>query len=289
MKDNGLLQYYKKGLHTDNGMLDLAKIPFENRKWKNGEFSKITGQGSFYIKRCGYSAVDAEVLVSQIAAQLGLSTAIYLPAYCFVPHVISNDISSANTMKMWEYTDLLYEQLADSPQSWNEIGDITDYFTKQAQRKLAIQEALNIASENVDGHAGNRFVKVNKNESFTKGHIQIETEIVEDVGGYDFGKSFCRVDDLGKPIPRTFHTMFSEEGICEYFSILSKPRAIQRLKENPVVQEVLPSSEMAEMIGNTDIFGIAADVTETTGYEFSRCYLKDMANSFYNVANEFAK
>ena len=55
------------------------------------------------------------------------------------------------------------------------------------------------------------------------------------------------------------------------------------------MQEVVSSSEIANMLGNVDVYGTARDITENTGYEFSQSFLHSEAESFDYIANEFAK
>ena len=99
----------------------------------------------------------------------------------------------------------------------------------------------------------------------------------------------CLTSHNGEIIRDFYYGLFDEEGIPGTMFCRSRDNSINVLKNNPVVQENISSNEIAELIGNSDVFGIASDITEATGYEFRPSFLRQTAHSFYEVANEFAK
>ena len=281
MTDNGLLEYYKNCSNKD-GFLELDKMPL--KKSHNSKYYTQTPDGKgFYVKKCGYGEVDAEVLVSQIYAQLGLATAIYLPAIVGDrTAVISNDISGKNSLRMFDY--LLDNVNAHLPQRAQfGVYDISRFYLPQAIRTLGLVESANLASGNIDFHIGNYFVKVNKQSDFVFDKLPIE-----DIFPFDYG--MCYHSFFGDEYARNvYYTTLTQNSIGNKMLLKTKPQAINLLKENPLIQSNISSYEIAEKLGNVDVYGIAEDIAQTTGYEISPSLLKAEANSFYEVAEQFAK
>ena len=281
MVDNGLLSYYRN-FSAQNGFLDLDNMPLEDSR-DNKYFTQTPDGKSFHVKKCGAGAVAAEVLVSQIYAQLGLSSAIYLPALKGDRMaVISNDLRGEESIRMFDY--LLGNVNVLLPFDGKKgVCDISYFYTPQAIRSLALTESANLASGNIDFHIGNYFAKVNRDTDFIFDRL-----MVEDILPFDYG--MCYQSFAGDEFVRTtYYTMFTPDGVGNKMILKSKPHAINLIKENPLIQENISSQEIAETLGNVDVYAIADDIAKTTGYQVEPTLLKAEANSFYEVANQFAK
>lgn len=289
MQDNGLLKFYEE-CRAKGGELDLSKLPFKGQSWQCYNFNEVEGVGSFYIKTCSASKLESEILVGQIYAQLGLTAAIYLPAIsreCRDPFVISNDIGGENITRMHEFLNTVKQQVPYICGK-NANDDISSFFTSKAIEVLALQEAANVACNNTDAHSGNRLVRVTKTQPFRKGFVKITPVKAEDVGILDYGLCFAE-DYSGKPLRTVSYTLFNEQGVGQRFYNKSDFKIINNLKDNPVVQQHINCSEIAEMIGNCDVYQTAKDVTETIGYEFTPRFLDKFANSVEFTAELLAR
>lgn len=182
MEDNGLLSFYKT-LPSIKGFLDVTQLgKIRGSEIKRGAVHNVINNQSFYLKnpiREQNGVVkymyDAEILLSQIYAKAGLTSAIYLPISVENKKFLaSNDISSPNVLPAVTH---LYPLLGSEVGGKTYIRTLpflskTDKYAKrydsgliygtETMKQQTIMRILDVASLNDDRHEMNFFYDIKK-------------------------------------------------------------------------------------------------------------------------------
>ena len=282
MKDNGLLKYYqdkhkaktlinKKNLLNDNN--ENVYIPL------HGNVRAVTlPEGDFYIKKVGKHERDAEILLSQIYAKAGFTTAIYTPVGSkgFYTHVASNDIKQGKNLisqKMFNRNNHVEvkQDIEDSmakfnigenmfymPQSKQEEHiDYSKYITKEAMQTLIKMRLFDVAGCNTDRHGTNFF-------------LDVEDNVVKDIALIDYsmsGRMFSSKQEL------FFINEFSAKSLSDF-------EFLKELEKNEIARDYISLQECAESVGSVDVLGTAQEIKEEIGYKLDSKYVDKIASSF---------
>ena len=279
MIDNGLLKYYPE-YFDEFGRLQYFRFRKINEKsipchdvkkaqLKDKFFTKVN-LGTFYYEKDfieDYSYINAhkdkansEILLSQIFANEGFNTAIYLPTVSEdkITCAVSNDISKPNSMLMVDYVDLAqktYENFKnpfrnDKSYSPKELC-LQTYFKEKALRDYVKMHVLDVACGNIDRDFRNFIVDVEEDEN--------NLPIIQDIRLFDYAQAglysypeysyLCFVNGLGNGKSKNMQQM------------------IEEFKSNELVNRFYSPSELSEMLGNIDVVETARDIKQTINYE----------------------
>ena len=148
-----------------------------------------------------------------------------------------------------------YEKLANQP------FDFVDLFTKEGMRDFIKMHLFDTASSNVDRNASNFYFEYNEQGKIC-GVTTIDHSMSQDSILFDHPDALIFFNFLGED--------------CE----TDRNGMIYELKENETVQDFLPVSEMAEMVGSVDIVETAKDIKKETGYSVDPEYIDELAISY---------
>lgn len=290
MFDNGL---FKKFEHTKtrDGILDLENIKdFSCYHLERGVWKMIGGEGLYYAKAVNKSRMDAELVLSQVCKGLGFSTAIYHPFQNLVfndPKLTEVDIINLQNYRyavsnnvVFDDTPLAYEyyaglgngerQFCSIPYSFfnskNPI-DYTKYFTKDAMRQLIKMNIFDIASYNFDRHENNYALKIEDGK--------VVDVVLFDYGASGVGAKRCLEGEK-------YFTSFQEED-------LNKKNTLMAFKENSVIEEIVPFTELANELGSVDFAETSRDIKEELGYKVNFQYIDKLTQSFDETAEFLMK
>ena len=274
MLDNGLLKYYKT-IGDMRGRLRVNKIPNLSTLAKRFGVRKYEIEGKeYFCKDREKSMVEAEVLISQLYPQLGIPSAIYIPAnrtYNDNESVISNSVRSENNNSGVYFL----KHLLALEEGRNRR--IHKFFTSDCVKQIATMQALDLATANCDRHEGNFFIQTE--DPFGKGKAEGITTI-------DYGASGAGIDH-GHSL--RYYNYFNREGATYIHS--SWQDVIEDLKSKKAVLSVVRPQELAETVGKgIDLIPkTAQDIKETIGYEVSPNYVEALQRSFEEVAEELER
>ena len=283
MYDNGLLKCYPKFLNK-YGCLDLAKLG----KVKNqGSIYKVKDtkgifSGLCYAKDCFINEMQIEVLTSQIVADFGLDTAIYLPGmYKGSLAVISNDVQGKDGIPFDIYLgkhkalNFTFKSPYDSENySPQELG-LREYFTQKGLKEYADAHIIRTACGDIDGHGANIIVRpINAFEGYP-GTIDSVSLI-----DYSYIKHFISAKDK--------EDWLFYNGLGGGFE-KTRDEMIEVFKNNEIVQDFYSNSEIAEKLGNIDVHGHVTDIKETIGLEINPIIESEMARNIDYVAEAMMK
>lgn len=319
MIDNGLLKYYPFSA-TRDGFLKMRDIRYKFLESSafNSAHKYSYDEGKFYFKKEGSDEIDSQVLLSQIYKKVGLNSAIYLPGLSPQNYrgTISNDISSSSNINGKDFFSKLYEiypkevidaelikhtksiapnlesalksdsklrsnvmfisknvyknTLAQYENLENNPFDFVEFFTKDGMRDFIKMHLFDTASGNIDRNASNFYFELNDQGKIC-GVTTIDHSVSQDSILFDHPDASIYFNFLGEP--------------CE----TNRSGMIYELKENETVQDFLPASEMAEMVGNVDVVETAKDIKRETGYSIDPEYIDELSISYERLANELAK
>lgn len=290
MFDNGLLRKFEH-TKTRDGILDLKDTKdFSYTHLERSVWKMLSSDGLYYAKAVNKSRMDAEVLLSQVCKHLGFSTAIYLPVQnpmFNAPNLTQEDIVRLQNYRyavsnnvVFENTPLAYDyftQIGEGKRQFCRLPynlfnvknpiDYTKYFTKDAMRQLIKMNIFDIASFNFDRHENNYALK-------------IEEGLVTDVVLFDFGAS--GVGAKRNLAGEKYFTSFQEKD-------LNKKNTLMAFKENSVIEEIVPFTELANELGSVDFAETSRDIKEELGYKVNFQYIDKLTQSFDETAEFLMK
>lgn len=290
MFDNGLFEKFEH-TKTRDGILDLGNTKdFSYSHLERGVWKMIGGEGLYYAKSVNKSRMDAELLLSQVCKGLGFSTAIYHPFQNLMfdaPNLTETDIINLQNYRyavsnnvVFDHTPLAYEHysnLTDGNRQFCSLPyslfkdksgvDYTKYFTKDAMRQLIKMNLFDIASFNFDRHENNYALK-------------IEDGIVVDIVLFDYGASGVGAKRMNED--ERYFTSFQE-------GFSNKENSLKAFKENPVIEQFVPFTELANEIGNVDFVETSRDIKEELGYKVNFQYIDKLTQSFDETAEFLMK
>jgi len=320
MIDNGLLKKYFSNRRNkkEEVVLDIFKMGSKLHPLLVRDKSAL-GVGRYYFKTCSKPERDAEVLLSQVYAKAGFSTAIYTPvSFCeevgypdeSYYGVISNDVLKNTPVDASELLDsgqnAVYEaymgvnnnkhvgSLLNIQDRYNffsdfvlyknlpkDKSDITRHFTKDAARQMIKTRLFDVASFNTDRHTENMFLKLGQNKD------------IEDILLIDHGFSGTRyyyydIHECDIYESSVFCNEFCD-GVCDttrYIVKKTRDIMVENFKNNESIREFVTPSELAETLGQVDIKGTAEDIRDTIGYEVDKDYTNLLCESFARLAEE---
>lgn len=319
MFDNGLLENYPF-FASSKGFLKMRNLNYKflesDRFFVVQKYS--LGEGKYYFKKEKSDEIDSQVLLSQIYKKAGLNSAIYLPSLSPQNHrgTISNDITSSSNISAKQFFFNLYKlypkEVVDGElvRHTKSSGDETqivlncneslrsklmmfdhsvkspsleqfektsqppfkfvELFTKEGMRDFIKMHLFDTASSNTDRNSSNFYFEYN-NEGKICGITTIDHSMSQESILYDYPDYAVFCNFLGEP--------------CE----TDRRGMITELKENETVQDFLPVSEMAEMVGNIDVVDAAREIKNETGYSVNSEYVEYLAISYDKLANDLAK
>lgn len=236
----------------------------------------------YFVKTCTTNEQTAEVLLSQIYAKHGFTTAIALPANgC---RVVTNDLADRTNVELiynYFYRKALFDKDKLSPDALERIlsddctmadlrtGSIErweELFPPEALEDRFRWNAFTIASGNSDDHMGNGVVFLGKNG------------IAENIGHFDYG-------DAGI----NSHLYMSKKYFAFYNDQLRVDRQtfIKDLAQNPSITKHFNPKEVADELGSVDVVGVAQDIKQTIGFNANQTVVDNIARSFEQTANDF--
>ena len=285
MFDNGLVEYYRnKKLTTSNGFLKLDKFKIENTSVFPSYLSKVKRifiDGKPYFTKIPYFSkeTESEVLLGQAYNQAGLNSAIYTPAKIWdsssrraVDGVISNDVAQTENVVLAK--DLVKGSFSSQGRfrfgsSQQKEKDLQNFFEEKAKRDFVLMHALDLASYNVDRNMGNFC-------------FEFDGETVAGISVLDQGICMKALQDY--PVYKdSFKNYIGDR------QLTSRGKLISELKRNEVVQSVISSNEIAEVVGNISIPRIAEDIRDTIDYKVDSHVVNAFDKSFSTFAEEMAK
>lgn len=305
MQDNGLLRYYKLKAYKD-GFLSSKDLNLKIIKHLDGRVSLCdTPVGQFYTKLPRDSklhrALDPEILLSQIYAKAGLTTAIYLPIETQRGKALISDKidTEPNIIQACNFLDFEIdlndrynlEFLSDE----NQDVDFSRYFTLRAMQQQTKLRIYDTATFNSDRHDENYFYKVfqvpkpeGTQPFISAKYSPINTDYAlraDDIVSIDyelsglncFGKTEQNLHSSEASNGPHFENDFEQE-------LLSREEMLKHFRTNPYLENLLDKQELAEEIGSIDPVGVAKDIQETTGYEVDPQYASFLSKSFDEVA-----
>ena len=308
MIDNGLLMYYPK--YADEfGRLKFSSLKRLDEKKVDGflnnnfvaksrlkkgfifhkdtpfYYEKLYGSLNLLDRTRAEDKVDMEVLLSQIYANVGLDTAIYLPTINRNRvGVVSNNIVAPQVCTYFEFVSIMKKSNPNFKPNYDMFRKfktkelmLESYFQKKPLEDFVLMHALDCACGNIDRHANNFFVSYERNENgvpvingiklFDYGDS--ETYINEESSRPDNIYSFC--NGLGGPVK------------------LSRPKLVDELKNNEFVNNIYTPVQLAKKIGEVDVFKTAEDVYQTTNYEIDSTLLDKLALCIDDTAEQLIK
>ncbi len=304
MYDNGLLKYYKQKAYKD-GVLPLEDLPAQQLK-KSGRIRVYNINGSrfytkaprdFNLKR----AFDPEILLSQIYAKAGISSALYLPASVLSSNIIvSNDVATNSSIQL---ACNFISSVIDSEDRNNldflnpntTFVDYSKYFTLRALQQQTKLRVFDTASYNSDRHDENFYYKVlsywNQQETVDAfGQTSKTSTIVQkadDVLSIDYElsgfNSFKRMSLSDVELD-----MLNQKG-CYYHTdfngtTLLREEVLDEFRGNELFANLVDKKELAEEIGSVSPMAVAQDIKDTIGYEVEPKYAEFLERSFEEVA-----
>lgn len=280
MEDNGLLKYYPEYSNNEGYLKinELCNLRFSmHEDVKQGVLSGL----KFYTKFNREYAMDAEILLSQIAYLLGLETAIYLP--CVDKRgrygVVSDDVKKHGTMTMRQYSNImkLKHSSYKSPYANNclETRDLNldKFFSKEAIVNYIGMHYFDVFTCNVDRHDENFFVD-------TKFDFPSKLLTVQGLKLIDYGisRSYVGLEDI--------YGYYNGLGGGNDLNALE---LIEKLKTDEFILQYVSPVDMAEKFGNFNVKSVVEDIENTTGYDIAKNYTIGLQDRFYSLAEELVK
>lgn len=300
MIDNGLLRKGYHDLSNKDGYLQLKYLVKSRQldKLEKLDIQKLdklygdkdfSSMGSFYVKFPKDSfifsdtKIESEVVLSQIAYEMGFYSAIYFP--CITPNgkkgVISNDISKVCSKTMLDY--LLYNEKVISDykmpyRSKEEYSskelELEKFFTDKAFTDLIKLGYFDVYSRNVDRHTNNILVETKLSLS-SPSFLQ-----VNNIGLIDFS--------LGGDFTQSIENKTFVNGLGGKVYI-SGNELIDFLKNDEVLLSYVNPNEMAEQFGNYDVTRLIDDIKDQTNFSVSNEFSEGLKKSFYDISEELIK
>jgi len=285
MKDNGLIRYYKEQYGKNNGRLHLQDYPFklkvEHQQGYGDVNTMYDGGRKYFYKDCEYHQADAEILLSQIYADLGMKTAIYTPIT--QDAVISNSIltpttEEANTFfrakieaEKHIFPQFMQKLIDDTERGYainviyKKLSQYQKHFTDKGLSDYLKMRVLDATVKNPDRHFGNFFV--NKNEQgLADGVVLIDY----DAAGYPYRSS-------------TYYSLLNGAGLDERSTI------INYFKREQEIQSYVNTNQLAEDLGKIEVSSIVQDVKQTIGYKIDDKFVSEVATSINETAEMLIK
>lgn len=281
MQDNGLLKYYRQKHARESGKLRLSTAPFKlNLEYYDGYGTvraMYDNNQKYFFKFVDKREVDAEVLLSQVYAKAGFTTAIYTPldpvgvisqrvdddsckiAKKFFMSKASQNIEGFSK----EDKKLIKENMV--PTAYRVFENYKDLFTPECVRDYLKMKIFDVASNNSDRNMGNYFVR--ENEEGLGGELLL----------IDYGGS-------GNPFrPPKFYSSLDGDVIS------TKQEIFDSFKNKEVLHQFVNVSELAEQIGGVDVVGVATDIKQTINYEVDKTFVDKIATSMEQTAETLIK
>ena len=284
MRDNGLLKCYSN-FSNQYGLLEISKLG--EMKFKDNIMQLTDNQGIFngmyYAKTCYLDRMQLEVLISQIVADFGVDTAIYLPGvYSGSFAVVSNDVKGEKGESLYNYLNKCksLDAYFKSPYKKHNKYSTDDikfnsWFTQKGLKEYVDAHIIRTACGDIDGHAGNMIVRAIDDIDGSAG--KIDSLSLLDYGWasqflYSINKEGWHFDNgLGGGFEKT------RDGMIEVF------------KNNEIVQDFYSSSEIAEKLGNIDVHKHVVDIKDCIGLEISTNIESEMARNIDYIAEGMIK
>ena len=284
MRDNGLLKCYPEYLNQ-YGMLDIGKLGKTQFKDNILELTDTQGifSGLYYAKTCYFDKMQLEVLISQIVADYGLDTSIYLPGvFSGSFAVVSNDVKGENGKPLFKY---LMDNRAVDPYFKSPFEEFNRYTTEELNlQKLFTQNGLKeyvdahiirTACGDMDGHAGNIIVRTVNTSKNNPGQV-------DSISLIDYGMANVYMDSNCK------ESMCFSNGLGGGFE-KTIDKMIGVFKENEIVQSFYTNTEIAEKLGSIDVHEHVADIRETIGLNIMPRIEDNITRTINYVAEEMVK
>lgn len=287
MKDNGLLEYYKYRAYRE-GFLDVKSLRFVEEQAPKKDFENVvrcsSPLGRFYKKFRSYfskESADAEILLSQVYSQAGLTSTIYIPAtQDDKPFLLCDDISSASIVQAEQFHREVASKVgcdeltASKPFTSAQSKEVLNYFTQRSLYQKTKMRSLDCATYNADRKDSNYFYGVNElgqaQDVYT---IDYERSGIEARNIISFG-SRCQ---SGFKYPNDF-------GLD-----MSRIDVLDQIKHNEMVASVVSLPQIAEEIGSVNVKETALDIARTTGYVVEPKYVDLIAKSLNQTAEMLVK
>ena len=284
MRDNGLLKCYPNFLNQ-YGLLEIAKLGKTEFKDNILQLTDTQGifSGMYYAKTCYIDKLQLEVVISQIVADFGLDTAIYLPGvYSGSFAVVSNDVKGEGGMPLYRYLAKCRSVDSQFKSPFEEFNRYTakelrlhEYYTEKGLKEYVDGHIIRTACGDMDGHSGNIIVRT-----------------VETLNGYP-GKvdSVSLIDYDGASV---FMESDHRDGLCFCNGLgggfeQTRDKMINIFKESEIVQSYYTNSEIAEKLGKIDVHEHVADIRETLGVHIMPMIEDNIARNIDYVAEEMMK
>lgn len=292
MYSNGLLEYYKSSYFRD-GFLDVSRLKIVESRTQSVFDTCVSCKspvGAFYKKYHNYFSkemADAEILLSQIYNQLGLTSAVYLPAEERGRRfLLSNSVDGKDVFQASVYNSIVASHIGCTEKQINSFMDnqvassdagrqIVDYFSERALAQKVKMRVLDCAANNPDRENCNYVYKIN------------EDKVVEDIAVFDHERSGL---EAWRNMRQNQYGAFTR-GFCNDFGLkdASKQEVIDHIKQSEICESVIDRHALAEEIGSIDVNAVALDVCRTTGYVIDPKYTDFIAKSFNTTANYLDK
>ena len=235
----------------------------------------------YFVKMCTPQEKTAEILLSQIYAKHGFTTAISLPVDN--NRIITNDISEKQGGEM-AYDFFVRKALAERDKLdprvvekiVKDVCDVKDLqsasiprweqlFTPEALANRFRWDGFTIAGGNTDDHLGNAVVYKN------------DKDIAVDIGHYDFGDAG---NMLGFDRERGYYAFYNGELEVERDVFLAS------LARDKQITKYIDPKQLANEIGSVDVLGTAQDITQTIGFSPDQPVVDFIARSFNQTAED---
>ena len=287
MKDNGLLEYYKYRAYRE-GFLEVKPLRFVEEQTQRRDFENVvrcsSPLGRFYKKFRSYfskESADAEILLSQVYSQAGLSSTIYIPAIQDnKPFLLCNDISSASIVQAEQFHREVASKVgcdeltASKPFASTKSKEVLDYFAHKALYQKIKMRTLDCGTYNADRKDSNYFYGVN------------ELGQAQDVYTIDYERSGIASRNILSFGSRC-------QSSCKYPNDfgpdVSRIDVIDQIKRNEMVASVVSLPQIAEEIGSVNVKETALDISRTTGYVVEPKYVDLIAKSLNQTAEMLIK
>ena len=286
MIDNGIMQYYREH-RTKLGYLKTRELPFPQYYGEDEEqyleFMQTPTQ-LFFKKEVDKDTSDAEILLSQIYKKAGFDTALYFPALDRRNKhiVLSNDVRSPNSIAAFEFHKKIGKQHPEHkfyecvPENGEYPFLLPQYLTANAIKNTFRMNAYDVGSFNTDRHFAN-YIYDYPNMLGKFGDIRL----------YDYGQSGYifsgSVSGMLSQRDVEFPNLFGDGEEKTY------DQMIWQLKNNQTVRQYVSSHELAEELGNVDVWGTAQEIKEAIGYKVHPQYVDFLSTTFEQTANDLIK
>ena len=282
MYDNGLLKYYQTGF-AKNGKLTLKRFTRCQHLFKDGVLKMFITPDDIYYSKTGQSHEnDAEILLSQIYKGAGLDTTIYTPAVDTKGNqvVLSNNVSFSGVVAQ-QYFEYMQTKNQGFPFGFCSIPfgfkTLPDFTTKQGARDFLKMTLFDVGSANFDRTNGNFIVKTTADGK------------IDGVALYDYGASGISSKALTSSLSGFYENEMTYPNLFNDYERLTRPQMIEELKTNQSILQHMQPAEMAEMLGQVNVGGVAQDINAQIGYKVDQEYVDFISSSFNSVAEQLIK